>query len=85
MNTMMYNHPLTAVHLRLLQDLLGYTVIPPIEKLLACGDRGVGAMAESKDIAAIVARIMTEHGATPKETRHTSELQSTTIESKQVN
>lgn len=75
MNTLMYEHPLTAVHLRLLQDLLGYTVIPPIEKLLACGDRGIGAMAESKDIAAIVSRVMTE--------RAVVQQRSTTIESRQ--
>ena len=75
----MYEHPLTAVHLRLLQDLLGYTVIPPIAKLLACGDRGIGAMAESKDIAAIVVRVMTEHRATREETEQP------VIESRQVN
>lgn len=40
MNTMMYNHPLTAVHLKTVQEVIGYTVIGPIGKGLACGDIG---------------------------------------------
>jgi phosphopantothenoylcysteine decarboxylase len=72
MNTLMWENPLTAVHLRALLGLLGVApkpsaetsqenaaliaqineargflrVVPPIEKRLACGDLGVGAMAE---------------------------------------
>ncbi|KAF9904297.1 hypothetical protein EC991_002848 [Linnemannia zychae] len=46
MNTNMWNHKFTAMHLATLTDVLGYRVIPPISKLLACGDLGVGAMAE---------------------------------------
>ena len=46
MNTAMWEHPLTARQLRTLREELGYVVVPPVEKLLACGDRGQGAMAE---------------------------------------
>jgi phosphopantothenoylcysteine decarboxylase len=56
MNTMMWNHPHTARHLRLLsptagtaagEESLGLSIeiIMPIEKTLACGDTGTGAMA----------------------------------------
>ncbi|KAF9896163.1 hypothetical protein BX616_008020 [Lobosporangium transversale] len=40
MNTNMWNHKLTDIHLTTLKDVLGYSVIPPISKLLACGDLG---------------------------------------------
>jgi phosphopantothenoylcysteine synthetase/decarboxylase len=45
MNTAMWAHPATAAHLGVLSSW-GVGVIPPVEKVLACGDRGVGAMAE---------------------------------------
>ncbi|KAF9153746.1 hypothetical protein BG015_002719 [Linnemannia schmuckeri] len=50
MNTNMWNHKFTAMHLATLTDVLNYRVIPPISKLLACGDLGVGAMAEYRTI-----------------------------------
>ncbi|KAG9063705.1 hypothetical protein KI688_003816 [Linnemannia hyalina] len=50
MNTNMWNHKFTAIHLSTLTDVLHYRVIPPISKLLACGDLGVGAMAEYRTI-----------------------------------
>ncbi|KAJ3128450.1 hypothetical protein HK101_005393 [Irineochytrium annulatum] len=40
MNTHMWTHPFTAKHLEVLTGTLGYTVIDPIPKLLACGDLG---------------------------------------------
>ena len=43
MNTYMWNHPLTAAHLKRLRKL-GITTVLPIEKKLACGDVGIGAM-----------------------------------------
>ncbi|KAH9480364.1 putative thymidylate synthase [Psilocybe cubensis] len=54
MNTLMYEHPLTAEHLRVVRDVVGYNVVGPIGKHLACGDIGVGAMTEWKDIVKIV-------------------------------
>ena len=40
MNTLMYNHPLTSEHLRVVKDVIGYHVVGPIGKTLACGDVG---------------------------------------------
>ncbi|KAH6911469.1 flavoprotein [Coprinopsis sp. MPI-PUGE-AT-0042] len=54
MNTLMYEHPLTAHHLKTIKEVIGYNVVGPIGKQLACGDIGVGAMTEWKDIVAIV-------------------------------
>ncbi|KAI8924317.1 flavoprotein [Entophlyctis helioformis] len=51
MNTHMWTHPLTARHLSLLQNDLGYIVVDPVSKLLACGDLGMGGMAAPADIA----------------------------------
>ncbi|KAJ3573999.1 hypothetical protein NP233_g2070 [Leucocoprinus birnbaumii] len=54
MNTLMYEHPLTAEHLRIIQDVVKYNVVGPIGKTLACGDIGLGAMTEWLDIVKIV-------------------------------
>lgn len=40
MNTLMYEHPLTAQHLETIEKVIGYEVIGPIGKELACGDVG---------------------------------------------
>jgi phosphopantothenoylcysteine decarboxylase len=41
MNTLMYEHPLTAEHLRIVRDVVQYQVVGPIGKNLACGDIGM--------------------------------------------
>ena len=41
MNTLMYEHPLTAEHIRVVKDILRYEVVGPIGKALACGDIGM--------------------------------------------
>ena len=41
MNTLMYEHPLTAQHLRVVQEVVKYQVVGPIGKGLACGDVGM--------------------------------------------
>lgn len=43
MNTEMYNHPLTSLQLATLRSW-GVEVIEPVEKVLACGDVGKGAL-----------------------------------------
>ncbi|KAJ2934451.1 hypothetical protein H1R20_g2587, partial [Candolleomyces eurysporus] len=53
MNTLMYEHPLTAEHLRIVKDVIKYNVVGPIGKALACGDIGIGAMSEWHDIVQI--------------------------------
>ncbi|KAF5840899.1 flavo protein [Dunaliella salina] len=50
MNTCMWSGPFTAAHLTTLYDM-GMAILPPISKRLACGDTGVGAMAEPASIA----------------------------------
>jgi len=56
MNTSMYEHPLTALHVRTIKEVIGYHVVVPISKSLACGDVGVGAMVEWRDIVSTVVR-----------------------------
>eukprot|EP00835_Amoeboradix_gromovi_P002809 NODE_167_length_16327_cov_0.361597.p5 type:complete len:201 gc:universal NODE_167_length_16327_cov_0.361597:11239-11841(+) len=43
MNTQMYNHPVTAAQIQMFLNWNG-KVIYPVEKLLACGDYGTGAL-----------------------------------------
>jgi phosphopantothenoylcysteine decarboxylase len=54
MNTLMYEHPLTAQHVRTIREVVGYHVVGPISKGLACGDVGEGAMVEWREIVASV-------------------------------
>ena len=64
MNTMMWESPFTHKHLETLVELGGGTmdnqkrvqIIGPVEKTLACGDVGNGAMASPTDIASLVAK-----------------------------
>ena len=54
MNTFMWTHPHTQKHLHIVCEELGATLIPVVSKRLACGDTGVGAMAEPDQIARVV-------------------------------
>ena len=54
MNTCMWEHPLTGKQLKFICDEFGFCQIPPVKKLLACGDYGNGAMEEVPQIAEIV-------------------------------
>ncbi|KAI0792865.1 flavoprotein [Abortiporus biennis] len=54
MNTLMYEHPLTNEHLKTIKEVIKYNVVGPIGKNLACGDVGLGAMTEWRDIVQIV-------------------------------
>ncbi|MCL4163915.1 UNVERIFIED_CONTAM: hypothetical protein GTU68_031821 [Idotea baltica] len=49
MNTMMWDNPVTREHLDRVQGR-GFTIVDPIAKKLACGDIGIGAMAEVETI-----------------------------------
>ncbi|KAF1740640.1 hypothetical protein MXB_5565, partial [Myxobolus squamalis] len=40
MNTTMYDHPITLMQISILKSW-GYEEVPPISKLLACGDYGM--------------------------------------------
>lgn len=50
MNTAMWIHPATQCHLEILNRWYNLRIINPIKKQLACGESGVGAMANIKDI-----------------------------------
>ncbi|KAG0227285.1 hypothetical protein BGW42_003020 [Actinomortierella wolfii] len=60
MNTNMWNHTFTKIHLKTLTEVLHYRVIPPISKRLACGDLGVGAMAEYRTIVDEIRHLVEE-------------------------
>ncbi len=58
MNTHMWVHPATAEHLKTLRRWYPkLTIIPPVEKTLACGDVGIGAMAEIETIVATLPQV----------------------------
>ena len=60
MNTAMWDHPVTGEHLRKLSETWGvknggwFDVLRPVEKELACGDTGSGAMKDWKEIVASI-------------------------------
>jgi phosphopantothenoylcysteine synthetase/decarboxylase len=57
MNTAMWAHPLTRPQVDVLRGL-GFPVVPPASKRLACGDVGEGAMAACEDIVSVVKRAL---------------------------
>lgn len=66
MNTHMWDHPFTERQLDILKSIK-YEVIGPVGKLLACGDIGLGAMTEWKDIVNLVADQYSLKMAKPEE------------------
>jgi phosphopantothenoylcysteine decarboxylase len=61
MNTFMWEHPLTEQHLAAVQrDCPRLRICLPQTKRLACGDVGMGAMAEVEEIVATVTLALTE-------------------------
>eukprot|EP00250_Pteridium_aquilinum_P030187 c40810_g1_i1 orf=170-805(+) len=57
MNTFMWENPFTQKHLQSIKDL-GFSIISPIPKKLACGDYGNGAMAEPSVIDSTLRLLM---------------------------
>ncbi|KAA8900642.1 flavo protein [Sphaerosporella brunnea] len=58
MNTQMYLHPVTEEHLAKLGRWGWVKVLKPVEKMLACGDLGVGGMMEVPDIVDNVLEVL---------------------------
>lgn len=59
MNTFMYTHPMTAKQLKILADPeegFGFDILKPVEKVLICGDIGMGGMREWLDIVETLRR-----------------------------
>lgn len=63
MNTLMYEHPLTAQHIRVVREIVKYHVVGPIGKALACGDvgmRSVNALGDPSFTSCLGLGAMTE-------------------------
>lgn len=60
MNTIMWHQKITQAQLVLLREQ-GVSVVEPVEKVLACGDTGKGAMADVGGIVAEVCRLLHSH------------------------
>ena len=57
MNTFMYTHPITAKQLNIiLSPDFGIEVLKPVEKILVCGDIGMGGMREWAEIVDVLRR-----------------------------
>lgn len=56
MNTRMWVHPVTQEHVEKLRGWYGdkFKLVPPVSKKLACGETGVGALADIDDIVRAV-------------------------------
>lgn len=50
MNTAMWEQPVVQRNLRWLDELNRHRIVPPVSKRLACGDVGVGGLAEVDDL-----------------------------------
>lgn len=57
MNTHMYTNPVTKRHYKVLKDLYPFVeILKPVEKVLVCGDIGMGGMREWTDIVQILVK-----------------------------
>jgi len=62
MNTAMWSHPATAKQLAILEEEWGvekdgwFEVLRPMEKMLACGDTGSGAMQKWEEVVMVIER-----------------------------
>ncbi|ODV94103.1 hypothetical protein PACTADRAFT_30779, partial [Pachysolen tannophilus NRRL Y-2460] len=55
MNTLMYTHPMTKKHLNIIvEEFKHITILKPVEKVLVCGDIGMGGMREWSDVVEII-------------------------------
>ena len=54
MNTKMWEHPATAEHIAKMKGWYDLRLVPPVERKLACGDTGVGAMADIAEIVKVI-------------------------------
>ena len=60
MNTEMWFNPAVQRNIRWIDELQRYTWVAPTEKRLACGDVGVGALADVADILAAATAAVTQ-------------------------
>ena len=62
MNTEMWFHPVVQRNLGWLRQMPRYRIVEPVDKRLACGDLGVGGLAEAADILEAVVAACGESG-----------------------
>jgi len=79
MNTLMYEHPLTGEHLRVVKEVIGYHVFGPMGKALACGDVGKGSFLPTKDVAKHPQRSWCNDGVDRYRTDRSRPLQPTKV------
>jgi len=60
MNTRMWENPVTEQHLETLARIYTLTVVEPVEKRLADGDEGVGALADDSTMLETLSQIGTQ-------------------------
>ncbi|XP_076027656.1 phosphopantothenoylcysteine decarboxylase isoform X2 [Genypterus blacodes] len=65
MNTAMWQHPITAQQVATLKGF-GYVEVPCIAKMLECGDKGKGGMAEVSTIVSIVQQYLQKPEESPE-------------------
>ena len=58
MNTHMWTSPANQRNVELLQRSSRYTIVPPVAKRLACGDVGMGGLAEVSDIVSVITKLV---------------------------
>lgn len=57
MNTHMYTNPVTKLHFNILKEFYPFVeILKPVEKVLVCGDIGMGGMREWMDIVQILTK-----------------------------
>lgn len=57
MNTHMYTNPITKMHFNILKQSFPFVeILKPVEKVLVCGDIGMGGMREWTDIVQVLVR-----------------------------
>ena len=62
MNTHMWTNPFTSNQLQVIKSIYNAIIIDPIEKTLACGDVGIGALADSITIAEVTSGVIQDRG-----------------------
>jgi len=66
MNTEMWHNPVVQRNIDWLHDLGRYRLVGPVSKKLACGDVGLGAMAEPDEILARIEAMGEASGGAPR-------------------
>lgn len=65
MNTAMWDAPVVQRNLRWLQELQRYAFVEPVSKRLACGDIGVGGLAEVSDMVDAIESVLAKQAPQP--------------------